>query len=76
MKTLFMTTTMMQANCGSTNDQLNSILPMLLMDKEGDNSNMKTMLLMQTMSEVRIWSETARRLIRENSKSFFRVIPA
>ena len=49
---MFLMTTMMQNNCGDTNDQMNMLLPMLLMDgDENSGTNMKTMLLMQTMSQ-------------------------
>ena len=49
---LFLMTTTMQNNCGDTNDQMNMLLPMLLMDDdESSSNNMKTMLLMQTMSQ-------------------------
>ena len=43
----------MQSNCDSTNSQMNSLLPLLLFSDSdsGSDSNMKTMLLMQTMSE-------------------------
>ena len=42
---------MMQSNCDSTNSQMNSLLPLLLFSDSESDSNMKTMLLMQTMSE-------------------------
>ena len=66
MKSLFLMTTMMQANCEDTNQQMNTLLPLLLMGDDEDDttdtttdtttddsssSNMKTMLLMQTMSQ-------------------------
>ena len=41
----------MQSNCDSTNDQMNHLLPHLLFSDSESDSNMKTMLLMQTMSE-------------------------
>ena len=52
MNSLFLMTTMMQANCDSTNVQMNTLLPLLLLDDETDDSNLKTMLLFQTMSQV------------------------
>ena len=49
---VFLMTTMMQNNCGDTNDQMNMLLTMLLMDgDENSGTNMKTMLLMQTMPQ-------------------------
>ena len=65
MKSLFLMTTMMQANCGDTNQQMNSLLPLLLMGDGDDStgqttatatddssdSSLKTILLMQTMSQ-------------------------
>ena len=42
---------MMQSNCDSTNSQMNNLLPLLLFSDSESDSNMKTMLLMQTMSE-------------------------
>ena len=49
---MFLMTTTMQNNCGDTNDQMNMLLPMLRMDgDESSSNNMKTMLLMQTMSQ-------------------------
>ena len=41
----------MQSNCDSTNSQLNSLLPLLLFSDSESDSNMKTLLLMQTMAE-------------------------
>ena len=52
METLFMMTSMMKSNCDPTNQQMNNLLPMLMFDDEASSkSNLKTMLLMQTMSE-------------------------
>ena len=55
MKNLFLMTTMMQNNCNDTNQQINSVLPHLLKaDSEftdSANKNLKTMLLLQIMSE-------------------------
>ena len=58
MKSLFMMTTMMQANCDDTNEQLNSLMPLLVLsedddtDSDNDDEKLKTLLLMQTMSQV------------------------
>ena len=41
----------MQSNCESTNDQMNHLLPLLLFSDTDSDSNMKTLLLMQAMSE-------------------------
>ena len=59
MKTLFLITTLMQANRNPTNDQLNSLLPFLLLDDDSTDSNMEIMLLMQTMSEGEYWTKLA-----------------
>ena len=49
---LFLTSSMIQANCQSTNQQFNHLLPLLLKEDDASiDSNMKTMLLMQTLSE-------------------------
>ena len=49
---LFLTSTMMQANCQPTNQQFNHLLSLLLKEDDASiDSNMKTMLLMQTLSE-------------------------
>ena len=55
LESLFLLTTMMQNNCNDTNQQINSVLPHLLKaDSEftdSANKNLKTMLLLQIMSE-------------------------
>ena len=49
---LFVTAAMMQSNCQSTNTQFNQLLPLMLIDNvDAIDANMKTMLLMQTLSE-------------------------
>ena len=52
---VFLLTTMMQNNCNDTNEQINAVLPHLLnADSEftdSNNKNLKTMLLLQLMSE-------------------------
>ena len=60
MESLFLLTTVIQNSCDSTNDQLNMLLPLLLLksedqrrrgETEGFKEDLKMLLLMQTMSE-------------------------
>ena len=60
MESLFLLTTVIQNSCDSTNDQLNMLLPLLLLknedqrrrrETEGFKEELKMLLLMQTMSE-------------------------
>ena len=52
MSSMFLMTTMMQNNCQDTNGQMNALLPMLMLSgDDAQNDNLKTILLLQTMSQ-------------------------
>ena len=52
MTTMMLMTNMMNKDCAhDTNEQMSSMLPLLLMQEDGDNDKLKTMLMFQMMSE-------------------------
>merc|ERR1712008_256185 len=52
MKSMMLMTTMMQKDCThDTNDQMSSMLPLLLMGENGNDDKLKTLLMFQMMSD-------------------------